>query len=709
MLHDEDEEGGKKWEEDISRKCFQSIDLKVEKKATPHVLVVCDKPLRLRSYMIWLSNIGCTVEGFCDARKCYLECFEGRRRARMANGLFFDCVFVELADVPLGTTSEALDMQDFIRYVRDTDKLYIARSQRSVHHPMVAVCNTTCSVKNILQAGYDYFIRAPFIRSLGNVRKILLPQIYHSRERAKIGRAQANYGKIEVLFHSLLLRCRAMLKNLKKAEYNDEVEQQAMAMLMKELDQLKEDIHEKDKRIAVLEKGLLHPNSAEHNTKLLDQLRDTTAELVKYKAMYQRRVDDLVNERVKTHDRTEVRKMVTTQQEQPNQALLDELTALRATNDYLQKELTASSRTALDNEKMKSRMNLMRVYHRKETKEMQTDLIGTDLDTPRDERIDDEWTPPTLFTHLSMLSKMYSEVLEPYFSRWDHPHVVRSVCAAKKAMVAMYTAACEVFRKHLTTEEPSSPVHPNEGVGEETERKKRGKKGRGKDRKAAEENSELADLQNRVKEQKVIIQELNEELLQSFNKAEHLTEETRRLTAEVASTSKELQVAKSREKALLTEIAEFHEEGTSPSPPAAVKPPPSTSNLVAELRKAQSAADAREVANLRERIEQLEGELKEWREGGRVARTVSNDSLSNKASTPSQRDREEEPEMLPLPAPLQDPSPKSGGPSVAGALAVAAVLSEEPPDRKARWRLVEIEDAVPLSDCMLDFGALRDH
>eukprot|EP00754_Rhynchopus_humris_P052110 Rhum_TRINITY_DN9929_c0_g1::Rhum_TRINITY_DN9929_c0_g1_i1::g.36013::m.36013 len=328
---------------ELAARSFQAADIKIPKRPTPSVLVVANNPFRLVSYGVFLGNIGCIVELCLDTRAAVAKLTERILRWRGPKGEgVCDCVFVELQPRP--SDPHGIDMLNFIGHVRAAETTAFGRGGRLIHTPLVAVCGAQTSARDILEQGYDHFLRPPFVKELPTVRSLLLPLMYRERGRARVQRFVSNYPKIHGMLQGVALgfyeHCRTALTS-ELEEQPDSAAKRLTHSLLMELDGLRAMLEERDVRLReAAAEG--EAGGKQSTASITAQLKTTTAELIKYKRLYERNVDALVSEKV---SKAHCQKLKNMGQDQLRAACLrleQELASTEAAKAYLTEELQAA-------------------------------------------------------------------------------------------------------------------------------------------------------------------------------------------------------------------------------------------------------------------------------------------------------------------------------------------------------------------------------
>ena len=322
-----------RWEVELSKTSFLAIETKITKRDTPHVVVVSDCPFRLVSYGVWLRNMGCVVDLCRDTRRAVLLICEkiGRFRGKKAECVY-DAVFADIR----GT--RGIDMVNFVGQIRTAEEVLVAK--HGVHHysPIVCMSSSKSSATKLLEQGYDHFIRPPFVSALPGIRALLLPLLFRDRGRAKINKATANYPKIQGMLQEVAsnLYDNKTLKDMSSLDGNAATSKLTQC-LADELAAMKHRLDEKEVKI----RDLSERDAGQAS--LAVQLKATTAELIKFKVMYKRRVDALVHEKIlkfKHGGKSAAADFTPEEMTEMQLDLLDKVDSLTESNEYLSNELT---------------------------------------------------------------------------------------------------------------------------------------------------------------------------------------------------------------------------------------------------------------------------------------------------------------------------------------------------------------------------------
>ncbi|KAJ9466145.1 hypothetical protein DIPPA_53277 [Diplonema papillatum] len=325
-----------RFEQAVAYPSFEACESRIAKKHTPYVLVVADNPFRLVAYKVWLEKMGCKVACVRDPRQAYItfhEILDNPAKHRP------ECTFVDLSS----RKQEGIELVDFIQYIRSSEREVADKIGQHVHNVVIAVLASRDRAAEMLQRGYDHFLRSPFVLSLGTIRRLLLPSIYYDKHRSNLGRSQANYHLIETTLQPLLHDSHLKLEEatIEAEGSTDEGQRKIVSCLLVEVNELKKLLKLKANETEAL-RNRYEMADPDH---LALQLKTTTAELIRFRTMYQHRVDELVREKIKQSKLPKGAGKEPSLQEQldiikdENLSLRDTVASLESTNEYLSAEV----------------------------------------------------------------------------------------------------------------------------------------------------------------------------------------------------------------------------------------------------------------------------------------------------------------------------------------------------------------------------------
>ena len=485
------------WESDAAETSFNSCASKVKKKETPEVLIVANNIFRLMAYSTWLQAMGCNVICAKDGRTGVLRIQE--RLHSMSEK--YDATFVELE----GT--ESISSLEFIKYVRDTEESHFTktRTTKTKHHVLIGICHGVIHPREVLEGGYDHFFKQPFIFSIKQVRRLLLPEIYQDKERRAIGKTKANYTQIEAVLGNMNVSERHLeLHTSEEYVGNSAVSSQ----LMSENSSLKEQL-----KLAQME---LECYAEDKSSNLQIQIRNTTAELIRYRAMYQSRVESLLKDKMAAKNEQEVEK------EEECQSLRDVAASLTDANRYLSDELQKS---LLANE-VNSRKSRACSIGWAKVACCQTDIprLGIHIHKNRSHLSDAivDFKNKSLQTSTSQLISICKQLLTAAVHYDKNPHLVDTdgqvISPTHHEMVQELT--------YVLTQESSTWKIPKSKQSVVSESKKNGKKKKSLlpstplvDERKKEDEELIKSLKEQLKEQAALVKTAREECAAHASKA----------------------------------------------------------------------------------------------------------------------------------------------------------------------------------------------